>query len=100
MQDNTNQTIRDAETLIAKVQADLDAAAVFYRDNNIDPDKIASACAPFVGAKEKADIEKQAKADEEAIEQEVREGMARMNFSGNLANGSGASAVRKPRTMI
>lgn len=101
MQDNTsqaNQIIRDAEALIAKVQGDLDEAANFYRDNNINPDKIISACEPFLGAKEKAEIERLAKADQEAIEQEVQEGMARINFATSPAKPP--SGIRKSRAMI
>lgn len=101
MQDNTSQasqTIRDAEALIAKVQADLDEAANFYRDNNINPDKILSACEPFVGLKEKAEIERLARADQDAIEQEVHEGMARLSFG--TGTQSSPAGVRKARNMI
>ena len=101
MQDNISQAsqiIRDANALIAKVQGDLDAAANFYRDNNINPDKILGACEPYVGLKEVAEIERLAKADQEAIEQEVQEGMARLSF----ATGTQRSPadVRKSRNMI
>ena len=102
MQDTTtsqaSQTFRDAEALIAKVQGDLDEAANFYRENNINPDKVLSACEPFVGAKEKAEIERIAKADAEAIEQEVREGMARINFAAGASTSTGG--MRKSRAMI
>ena len=93
-----NKTVQDAQTLIDKVQSDLDEAASFYRTNNINPDKILSACAPFVGAKEKAEIEQLVKADQEAIEQEVQEGMARLNFASGAA--SSPASARKTRAMI
>ena len=101
MQDNTSQAsqiIHDADALIAKVQGDLDTAANFYRDNNIDPDKILSACEPYVGLKEVAEIERLAIADKEAIEKEVQEGMARLNFAASAQ--SSAAGVRKSRNMI
>lgn len=100
MQDTTSQvsqTIRDAEALIAQVQADLDTAATFYRENNINPDKVMGACQPFLGAKEKAEIERITNADFEAVEQAVREGMAQINFA---AANSFAGSMRKTRAMI
>ena len=93
-----NKTVQDAQALIDKVQSDLDEAASFYRANNINPDKVLSACEPFIGMKEKAEIEQLAKADQEAIEQEVQEGMARMNFTSGAA--SSTAGARKTRAMI
>lgn len=97
MLDTPSQTIQEADALIAKVQRDLDDGAEFFRSNNINRDKVMEACAPFIGAKEKAEMERVAQEDFEAIEQEVREGMARINFAASAGNAGG---LRKSRNMI
>lgn len=97
MLETANQTIQEADALIAKVQRDLDEGAEFFRANNINRDKVMDACAPFISAKDKAEMERAAKEDFEAIEQEVREGMARISFAAGAGNAAG---VRKTRAMI
>jgi hypothetical protein len=88
--------ISEAEALIGKVQGDLDRAAEFYQSNGIDPEKVAPAMEQFMGAKERAELEQLAKADREAIDQEVAEGAARANF----ADASSGGGVKRPRNLV
>lgn len=87
--------IADAESLLAKVQSDLDASAEFYRSTGIKPEKVLTACEPYLGPKEKEELARVVKADQEAIQREVDEGMARASF-----NAPSSGAPRKPRSMV
>lgn len=88
--------LNDADALLSKVQGDLDAAADFYRSNEINPDKVLSAVAPHLGAQEKQQLEKLMAEDQEAIQREVDEGRARLSFSSAPA----AGGTKKPRSLV
>jgi hypothetical protein len=88
--------IADAEALLGKVQRDLDDAAEFYRTSNIDPAKVLPALEPHMTANEKLALKRALDEDEAAIQREVDEGMARLNF----ATPSSGSAPKKPRSMV
>jgi|EndMetStandDraft_7_1072992.scaffolds.fasta_scaffold106475_2 hypothetical protein len=87
--------IADAESLLAKVQSDLDESAEFYRSTGIKPEKVLSACEPYLGPKEKEELNRIVKADQEAIQREVDEAAARASFSAPATGGA-----RKPRSMV
>lgn len=89
------QILADAQNLIAKVQGDLDAAAEFYRSNDIDPAKVAPALEQFMGLKQQEELAAINRADQEAIETEVAEAAARASFAAAPAGGA-----RKPRPMV
>lgn len=92
-----NQTVAQADALLAKVQQDLDDAAEFYRSNNIDPDKVLSALEPFMGEAQKVELAKVIEEDQEAIQREVDEGMARLSFNKPSAGSKPSSGVKKAR---
>lgn len=88
--------IADAEALLGKVQRDLEEGAEFYRANNINPDKVLPALEGYLDGKTRQDLQAAIQEDQAAIQREVDEGMARLNF----AAPSGANAPKKPRTMV
>ena len=48
--------LNQAQALMGKVQSDLDAAGDFYRSIGVNPDKIAAAIEPLVGAKQREEL--------------------------------------------
>lgn len=88
--------IAEAEILLQRVQADLNAADDFYRAQGINPEKILSACAPHMGARERQELEKLIAEDAQAIEQEVSEGKARLSVFTPASTGT----PRKPRSLV
>lgn len=86
--------IAEAERLVGDIQRQLDAAANFYAEYGIDPDKMVQALEPSMGPKEKEDLARIVQADQEAIQREVDEGAARLRFT------SAAASVPKPRRSL
>lgn len=89
--------VAEADALIRKVQQDFEAAADFYRDNDIDPAKVLSACEPFLGAQEQQELQRLIAQDQAEIQREIDENAARLRFSTPPASGG---APKRPRTMI
>jgi F0F1-type ATP synthase membrane subunit b/b' len=89
--------INDAEALLAKVHGDLQQAEEFYRSAGIDPQKVLPACEPHMGPRQKEELARLLQQDQEEIQREVDEGMARIKFSTPSAPTGGA---RKPRPMV
>ena len=94
---NAAKIVAEAEALLKKVNGDLQQASEFYRAQGIDPAKVLPACEPHMGAREKEELARLLRADEEAVQREVDEGMARLRFTPSPASSGGA---RKPRPMV
>lgn len=92
-----DQIISEANSLIAKVNGDLQEGIDFFRSHDINPEKVLPACESHMGAKERDELAKLLAQDQEAVQREVDEGMARHRFSQPTAPSGGA---RKPRSMI
>ena|SRR5436190_20485752 len=92
-----DQIISEANSLIAKVNGDLQESGSFYRSMGIDPDKVLPACESAMGPKQRDELAKLLAQDQEAVQREVDEGMARIKFSSPTPPAGGA---RKPRSMI
>ncbi|HZY20503.1 MAG TPA: hypothetical protein VFE82_18685 [Ramlibacter sp.] len=88
--------ISETEALLAKVQGDLQQRSQFFRDAGIDPAKIAPALEQYMGPKEKEELARLLRADQEAIQREVDEAAARARFAAPPATGG----ARKPRSMV
>lgn len=88
--------LNQTESLIAKIQGDLDAADAFYKSIDVDPAKVAGVLEPLMGLKQFQELEQLVAADRAAIDQEVAEEAAR------LKAGAPSSVVvrKKPRAMI
>ncbi len=101
-QDNpVSSVIAEAEALLRKIQQDFDAAAEFYRSNDIDPAKVESACAPFMGERERQELRQIVDNDQAEIQREVDEGAARLRFCSPSTTAKAVSgAARRPRNMI
>ena len=93
---NAAKIVAEAEALLKKVNGDLQQASEFYRAQGIDPAKVLPACEQHMGAREKEELARLLRADEEAVQREVDEGMARLRFSTPPASGG----ARKPRPMV
>lgn len=87
--------IADAEALLGKIQGDLERSADFYRQNGINPDKVAPALEQFLGPKEREELERLIRADQEDIQREVDEAAARHSFANAPSGG-----VKRPRSMV
>jgi F0F1-type ATP synthase membrane subunit b/b' len=88
--------IADAESLLSKVNGELEEAREFFRSNDINPDKILSACEPLMGAKEKQDLARLIEQDKADIQREVDEATARNNFSKPMPSGG----AKRPRNLV
>lgn len=93
--------VAEAEELIRKIQQDFDAAAEFYRSNDIDPAKVEGACEPFMGERERQELRQIVENDQAEIQREVDEGAARLRFSNSSTSSKPVSGgARRPRNMI
>jgi hypothetical protein len=91
-----DKIIGEATALLSKVQGDLDQAADYYRTQGIDPIKVLPAIQPHMGDAQREELQKLLAADQDAIQREVDEGMARIKFSSPAQSGG----ARKPRPMV
>ncbi len=88
--------INQAESLLAKIEADFAATAAFYESIGVDPANIDGAFGPPMGAKQREEMAAVLAADQAAIEQEVAEGVARLRMnSPNTTN-----TPKRPRNLI
>lgn len=87
--------IADAEALLTKVQRELDEGAEFFRANGINRDKVLPALDAHLDAKGREDLKKTLEADLLAVQRDVDEGMARLNFAT-----AAVGAPKKPRAMV
>ena len=88
--------VAEAEALIQKIQQDFAAAAEFYRDADIDPAKVLGACKPFMGERERQELQQAMARDQAEVQREVDEGAARLRFSAAPKTG----VPKRPRNMI
>lgn len=79
--DRAERIVAEAQRLLDDVQGQISASADFYRGMGIDPEKVAPALDPFMGAKEKEELARILRADQEAIQHEVDEAAARLRFA-------------------
>src|SRR5690606_447398 len=86
----TNEIVAKAQALLSKVQADLQASMDFYRDNDIDPRKLTSACEPHLGPAQKKTLADMLQEDADAIQREVDEASVPVRE----ASGGPASRIR------
>lgn len=91
--------VAEAEALIQKIQQDFDAAAEFYRSNDIDPAKVQGACEPFMGERERQELRQIIESDQAEIQREVDENAARLRFSA-ASKAAPGGAPKRPRNMI
>jgi hypothetical protein len=84
--------INQAESLLAKIEADFATTAAFYESIGVAPDQIDGAFGPPLNAKQREDMA----ADQEAIDQEVAEETARLRMNAPSA----PTAVKRPRNLI
>ena len=88
--------INQTESLLAKLEADFAATTAFYESIGVDPANIDGAFGPPMSAKQRAEMAAVLAADQQAIDQEVAEGLARLRMSTPGA----ASTPKRPRNMI
>jgi hypothetical protein len=88
--------INQAESLLAKIEADFATTAAFYESIGVAPDQIDGAFGPPLNAKQREDMAALIAADQEAIDQEVAEETARLRMNAPSA----PTAVKRPRNLI
>lgn len=93
---NAANIVAQAEQLVAEVQGQLDAAADFYRDQGLNPDKVRSTLEAQMTAKDKEDLDRIMRQDMAEIDAAVDDAKARASFA--AAPNSGG--VKKPRAMV
>ncbi|MCF8161252.1 MAG: hypothetical protein K9J76_11145 [Polaromonas sp.] len=84
--------INQAESLLAKIEADFAATAAFYESIGVEPANIDGAFGPKLDARQREEMAAVLAADQAAIDQEVAEEAARLRMSS-----PGAASVPKRR---
>ena len=96
-QDSTESIMAQAQTLIDRVQRDLDASDALLRAQGLDPDKVRSALQDQLTPQASAEARAAFEADMAAVDQEVSEERARSSFAAPVKSGG---VGRRPRPMI
>ncbi len=95
---STPETIMaEAQALIDRVHSDLESTADFYRSQGLDPDKVQPVLQQQLTPQGQEEARKAFANDMEAVEQEVREEVARASFA---APPPSAGAPRRRRPMV
>lgn len=90
--ERAERIVSEAESLIAKVQRELDEAEAFYRENGLDHEALAKALSP----KDEQELARLLAEDKAAVEQAITDEKARMAFS----SPSQASRPGKFRSLV
>lgn len=93
---NAANIVAQAEQLVVEIQGQLDAAADFYREQGLNPDKVLSTLEAQLTAKDKEDLDRIIRQDMAEIESAVDDAKARASFAAAPASGG----VKKPRAMV
>lgn len=96
-QDSTESIMSQAQTLIDRVQRDLDASDELLRRQGLDPQKVRATLYEQLTPQASAKAREEFDADMAAIDQEVGEERARAAFTAPAKSSGGA---RRPRPMI
>ena len=89
------QIIAQADALLKKVRADLDASLDFFRDSGIDHQRLTEHVAPYYGPEQQAQVARLVKADIQAAREEARDAAARAGI------GQGSTRPpKRPRNMV
>lgn len=89
------QIIAQADALLKKVQADLDASLDFFKESGIDYQRLSEYVAPHYGPEQQAQVARLVQSDLQAARKEARDAATRA--------GIGQSATRppkRPRNMV
>lgn len=96
-QDSTENIMAQAQSLIDRVQRDLDASDELLRGQGLDPQKVRATLHDQLTPQASAEARAVFEADMAAVDQEVGEERARAAFAAPVKSSGGA---RRPRPMI
>ncbi len=89
------QIIAQADALLRKVRADLDASLDFFRDSGIDHQRLSQHVAPYYGPEQQAQVSRLVQADIESARRESRDAATRAGIGQ-----PGARPPKRPRNMV
>lgn len=89
------QIIAQADALLKKVQADLDASLDFFRESGIDYQRLSEQVAPYYGPEQQAEVARLVQADLQAARSEGRDAATRAGVSV-----TGTRPPKRPRNMV
>ncbi len=89
------QIIAQADALLKKVQADLDASLDFFRESGIDYQRLSEHVAPHFGPEQRAQVNHLVQADIQEARKEARDAATRAGVGVN-----GTRPPKRPRHMV
>lgn len=89
------QIISQADALLKKVRADLDASLDFFRESGIDFQRLSEQVAPYYGPEQQAEVARLVQAD---VQTARREGLDAATRAG--VNVTGTRPPKRPRNMV
>ena len=98
--DNTQDIIDAAQRLIDEVQAQLSESDELLRRQGLDPQKVRSVSVAQLTSQQAEEAQEAYQQDLAAVEQEVKEELARKSFSTPSRAAPTGTAPRRPRPMI
>lgn len=89
------QIIEQADALLKKVQADLDASLDFFRESGIDYQRLSEHVAPHFGPQQQAEVNRLVQSDLQVARKEAQDAAMRAGVGVN-----GTRPPKRPRNMV